>query len=55
MPIAAHFGRAVEERFIDFAENVYTRILAKGLIAAETISAFHEFEARRRRACESKS
>lgn len=46
MPIAAYFGRNVEDRFIDLAGIIYTRILAKELIAAELIAAFRDFEAR---------
>ena len=46
MPIAAYFGRNVEDRFIDLAGLIYTRILAKEIIAAELIAAFKDFEAR---------
>ena len=46
MPLAAYFGRRVEERFIDMAELIYTRIVAKEIIATELISALAEFEAR---------
>jgi len=46
MPVAAYFGRNVEERFIDLAEIIYTRILAKELIASELIAAFEEFMTR---------
>ena len=46
VPLAAYFGRAVEERFIELAGIIYTRVLAKELIAAEMIRAFEEFEAR---------
>lgn len=46
MPIAAYFGRNVEYRFIDLVGIIYTRILAKELIAAELIAAFKNFEAR---------
>mgnify|MGYP002621022990 FL=1 len=46
MPIAAYFGRAVEERFIELGEAIFARILAGELIADQIISAFEEFEAR---------
>ena len=46
MPIAAYFGRAVEDRFVELAEIIYGRILAKELIASELVAAFHEFVAR---------
>lgn len=46
IPIASYFGRAVEKRFVDLATAIYTRVVAKELIAAELIRAFQEFEAR---------
>ena len=46
MPIAAYFGRAVEDRFIDLAGIIYARVLAKEFIASEMISAFKDFVAR---------
>lgn len=46
MPIAAYFGRAVEERFIELGEAIFARIFAGELIADQIISAFEEFEAR---------
>lgn len=46
MPVAAYFGRAVEDRFVDLGAIIYSRILAKEFIAAELIRAFEEFEAR---------
>ena len=44
MPIAAFFGRAVEERFIELGAAIYARVIAGELIANELISAFKEFE-----------
>ena len=46
MPVAAYFGRAVEDRFIDLAGIIYARVLAKEFIASEMISAFKDFVAR---------
>ena len=46
MPLAAYFGRRVEDRFIDMAELVYARIVAREIIAEELISALEEFEKR---------
>lgn len=46
MPIAAYFGRAVEERFIELGAAIYARVVAGELIAAELIKAFEEFEKR---------
>ena len=44
MPIAAFFGRAVEERFIELGAAIYARVIAGELIANELISVFKEFE-----------
>ena len=46
MPVAAYFGRSVEERFIEMGERIFERILAGEMIAAEIIAAFTEFAAR---------
>ena len=46
MPVAAYMGRNVEDRFLDLADVVYGRILAREVIAAELIAAFEDFTAR---------
>ena len=45
MPIAAYFGRAVEEEFIELGKGIFNRIMAADLVASELIRAFAEFEA----------
>ena len=45
MPEAAYFGRRVEDRFIEMAERIYSRIVVKQIIASELIAALAEFEA----------
>ena len=45
MPIAAYFGRAVEDRFIELGAAIYARVVAGELIADELIRAFTDFEA----------
>mgnify|MGYP003571395894 FL=1 len=46
MPIAAYFGRNVEERFIELGAAIYARVIAGELIADELIRAFADFEER---------
>ena len=46
MPIAAYFGRAVEERFIELGAAIYARVIAGEIIAEELIRAFADFEER---------
>ena len=45
MPVAAYFGRVVEERFLELAEGIYARIVAAAIAADDLIAAFREFEA----------
>ena len=45
MPVAAYFGRSVEDRFLEMGERIFERILAGEMIAAEIIAAFTEFAA----------
>ena len=46
MPVAAYFGRSVEDRFLEMGERIFERILAGEMIVAEIIAAFTEFAAR---------
>lgn len=46
MPIASYFGRAVEEKFIDLAESIYSHIIVGEIITDELIRAFADFESR---------
>lgn len=46
MPIAAYFGRAVEERFIELGAAIYAHVVAGEIIADELIRAFSDFEKR---------
>ena len=49
MPIASFFGRAVEDRFIELGNEIYSRIVAieaGRIVAAELISAFKKLVSR---------
>ncbi len=45
IPAVAYFGRAVEERFIELGDAIYTRIVAGKIIASELIAAFKDLVA----------
>ena len=46
MPEAAYFGRNVEDRFIDMADIVFSRIMMREIVIDELLRAFEEFEER---------
>ena len=44
MPIVSHFGKAVEDHFIELAETAYAHIIAEEIMSDELIRAFATFE-----------
>lgn len=44
MPIAAYFGRAVEEKFMELVGDIYAHILVGEIITDDLLRAFADFE-----------